>query len=237
MGTVWGQSFMPILIIAMMIATGQSQILAMLTSPKEAPSIYFSTVGLNQKPAALQNAKQNSRKNQAISPETSSSLEKTTQKKIIPPLEESKPAVKKTSPQKKTDRFQPIILETAERYEIEPAIIKAIIMAESGFNPKASSHKGARGLMQLMPRTAEYLGVVDSFDPAQNIDGGVRYFKRLLKRFDSDVELALAAYNAGSRNVRKYGGVPPFKATKIYIKKVLKYYETFNENPIDSKHV
>ena len=109
--------------------------------------------------------------------------------------------------------------------------------SESGFNPKASSHKGARGLMQLMPRTAKYLGVEDSFDPSQNIDGGVRYFKRLLNRFDSDIELALAAYNAGSRNVRRYGGVPPFKATKIYIKKVLKYYEAFNENSLDSSRV
>jgi soluble lytic murein transglycosylase-like protein len=106
-------------------------------------------------------------------------------------------------------------------------MIKAIIMAESSFNPKAVSHKGAKGLMQLMPGTAEYLGVKDCFDPAHNIDGGVRYFKTLLDRFHYDIKLALAAYNAGSRNVRKYGGVPPFRATQSYIDKVLKYYADF----------
>ena len=123
--------------------------------------------------------------------------------------------------------FQPIILEAAERYNIDPAMIKAVIMAESSFNPKAVSKKGARGLMQLMPGTAEYLGVEDSFDPAHNIDGGVRYLKTLLVQFQYDMELALAAYNAGSRNVRLYGGVPPFKSTQSYIHKVLKYYEGF----------
>lgn len=125
------------------------------------------------------------------------------------------------------NRFQPIILKAAQRHDVDPAIIKAIIMAESGFNPKAVSNKGARGLMQLMPRTAKYLGVKDSFNPEHNINGGVRYFKVLLDRFDCDVKLALAAYNAGSRNVKKYDGVPPFNATKCYIKKVLTYYETY----------
>ena len=123
--------------------------------------------------------------------------------------------------------FQPIIHKAATQYEVEPEIIKAIIMAESSFNPKAVSHKGAQGLMQLMPNTAEYLGVKDSFNPEHNIDGGVRYFKKLLDRFEGDVTLALAAYNAGSRNVLRYKGVPPFKATKVYIKKVLHYYETY----------
>ncbi len=147
-------------------------------------------------------------------------------------------AAKKTAPtlpgQKKESRLQPIILRAAQRYQVDPAIIKAIIMAESGFNPKAVSNKGARGLMQLMPRTAKYLGVKDSFNPEHNIDGGVRYFKTLLDRFDCDVKLALAAYNAGSRNVRKYDGVPPFKSTKFYIKKVLTYYETYKN---DSKGI
>lgn len=129
--------------------------------------------------------------------------------------------------QKRMTPFQPIILEVAERYDIDVAMIKAVIMAESSFNPKAVSKKGARGLMQLMPSTAEYLGVEDSFDPVHNIDGGVRYLKTLLVQFQYDMELALAAYNAGGRNVRMYGGVPPFKSTQSYIHKVLKYYEDF----------
>lgn len=123
--------------------------------------------------------------------------------------------------------LHPIIVRTARRYQVDPAIIKAIIMAESGYNPKAISKKGAKGLMQLMPETALELGVNDIFNPQQNIDGGVRYFKRLVNRFDGDFKLALAAYNAGSRNVRIYQGIPPFKATQYYIKKVYKYYRLY----------
>jgi len=133
-----------------------------------------------------------------------------------------------TSNQKNAEnRYQLLIIDAAYRYKVEPAIIKAIIMAESGFNPKAVSKVGARGLMQLMPRTASSLGVEDSFKPAHNIDAGVRYFKYLLDQFDGEMKLALAAYNAGSYNVRKYGGIPPFKETQFYINKVLKYYEAY----------
>ncbi len=136
--------------------------------------------------------------------------------------------VEMTSKQKNAEnRYRPLILEAADRYNVEPAIIKAIIMAESGFNPKAVSKVGARGLMQLMPRTARSLGVEDSFKPAHNIDAGVRYFKYLLDQFDGEIKLALAAYNAGSYNVRKHGGIPPFKETKFYINKVLKYYKAY----------
>ena len=136
--------------------------------------------------------------------------------------------VEMTSKQKNAEnRYHSLIVKTAYRYKVEPAIIKAIIMAESGFNPKAVSKVGARGLMQLMPRTARSLGIEDSFKPAHNIDAGVRYFKYLLDKFDGEIKLALAAYNAGSENVRKYGGVPPFKATEFYINKVLKYYEAY----------
>lgn len=141
-----------------------------------------------------------------------------------------KPLVKveMTSNQKKAEnRYQPLIVEAAYRYKVEPAIIKAIIMAESSFNPKAVSKVGARGLMQLMPRTARSLGVEDSFKPAHNIDAGVRYFKHLLDQFDGEIKLALAAYNAGSSNVIKYGGIPPFKETEFYINKVLKYFEAY----------
>jgi soluble lytic murein transglycosylase-like protein len=126
-------------------------------------------------------------------------------------------------------KYHKLIVQTASQYQIDPALIKAIIMAESGYNPKAVSKKGAKGLMQLMPDTAEALGVEDIFNPRQNITGGVQYFKLLVTRFNGDVKLALAAYNAGSRYVRNYKGVPPFKATRYYIKKVFKYYQQYKK--------
>jgi len=126
-------------------------------------------------------------------------------------------------------KLYPIIFQTANRYQVDPALVNAIIMAESEYNPRALSKRGARGLMQLMPATAKELGVKDIYNPEQNIDGGVRYFKQLVNRFDGDVTLALAAYNAGSRKVRHYRGVPPFKATKRYIKKVFKYYQIYKD--------
>ena len=128
--------------------------------------------------------------------------------------------------------LHPIILQTANRYQVDPALVHAIVMAESEYNPRAVSKRGARGLMQLMPATAAALGVKDSFNPEQNLDGGVRYFKKLMNRFDGDVELALAAYNAGSRKVRLYRGVPPFKATKRYIKKVFLYYQIYKDHMV-----
>jgi soluble lytic murein transglycosylase-like protein len=123
--------------------------------------------------------------------------------------------------------YHNFINQTASQYQIDPALIKAIIMAESGYNAKAVSKRGAKGLMQLMPETAEALGVEDIFNPRQNITGGIQYFKHLVNRYKGDVKLALAAYNAGSRYVRNYNGVPPFKATRYYIKKVLKYYQKY----------
>jgi len=123
--------------------------------------------------------------------------------------------------------FQPIVLKAANRHKVDPAMVMAIIMAESSYNPKAISKKGAKGLMQLMPTTARSLGVKDSFNPEHNINAGVRYFKKLLNQFDGNVELALAAYNAGSRKVREHRGIPPFKATKYYVKKVIKYYRYY----------
>ena len=130
---------------------------------------------------------------------------------------------------KKERLFHPIILQAASRHEIDPALVKAIIMAESGYNPNAISKKGAKGLMQLMPSTAEALGVEDVFNPEQNISGGVRYFKQLVNRFDGDVKLALAAYNAGSQKVRHYQGIPPYKTTHYYIEKVFEYYELYKD--------
>jgi hypothetical protein len=128
------------------------------------------------------------------------------------------------------DRY---ILSAADRYDMDPAVIKAVIMAESGFNPRAVSRAGAQGLMQLMPRTANALGVEDALDPQANIMGGTRYLKKLMNRFDNDIELALAAYNAGSRNVRKHNGIPPFKATHRYIAKIKVYYQHYQDQNFD----
>jgi soluble lytic murein transglycosylase-like protein len=123
--------------------------------------------------------------------------------------------------------YHGIITQVAGRYEVDPSLIRAIIFAESGFNPRAKSKKGARGLMQLMPSTAKAMGIQDIYDPLENIEGGVKYFRLLLDRFGGDIKLALAAYNAGSRHVRNYAGIPPFKATRHYIKKVLKFQQKF----------
>lgn len=133
--------------------------------------------------------------------------------------------------------FQSIITAASARYDVDTAMIKAIIRAESGYDPHAISPMGASGLMQLMPLTAESLGVDDIFDPVQNINAGVRYFKKLMKLFEHDVSLALAAYNAGIQRVHEYNGIPPFSTTQIYIKKVLEYRQYYSnqahkeENP------
>lgn len=127
--------------------------------------------------------------------------------------------------------YNPIILEAANLHDVDLTMIKAIIMAESGFNIKSRSKHGAGGLMQLMPRTAKALGVKDIFDPHENIHAGVRYYKILLDRFNGDEKLALAAYNAGTRNVRKYKGIPPFRETRRYVKKVLAYQHFYKHGP------
>jgi soluble lytic murein transglycosylase-like protein len=143
---------------------------------------------------------------------------------------------KKTAVRVKTG-YHAIIQQAGRRHGVEAALIQAIIMAESSYNPRAVSNRGAAGLMQLMPATADSMGVKDKFDPEHNIDGGVRYFKRMLVRFDGDTRLALAAYNAGARNVRQYNGIPPYKATRSYIARVFKYYHTYKglENNASNK--
>jgi soluble lytic murein transglycosylase-like protein len=123
--------------------------------------------------------------------------------------------------------YKPIIHKAAVQYSVDPAIIKAIIMAESGYNPDAVSKRGAVGLMQLMPETADAMGVVDLLDPEHNINGGVKYFSKLMNMFEGDVFLALSAYNAGITKVKKYKGVPPFRATRYYVLKVLQYYQYY----------
>ena len=121
-----------------------------------------------------------------------------------------------------------IIKQASKRFGIDAHFIRAIIKAESGFDHKATSSKGAQGLMQLMPGTANDMAVQDPFDPEENIFGGTRYFSLLLKRFNNDKILALAAYNAGPEAVESYKGVPPFPETKAFVKRVMDYYETYN---------
>ncbi len=127
------------------------------------------------------------------------------------------------------ERFHPLIVRVSKAHNVDPALVKAIIMAESGYNPQAVSKVGARGLMQLMPGTADSLGVQDIFDPEENVSGGVKYLKQLLNEFGGEIKLALAAYNAGSRKVKTYNGVPPIGATQVYIKKVIDYYQHYRK--------
>jgi soluble lytic murein transglycosylase-like protein len=117
-------------------------------------------------------------------------------------------------------RFDALIEAAARRYELPAALIKAVIQVESNFNPMAVSVAGAKGLMQLMDVTAASLGVKDSFDPVQNIEGGAAYLRRLLDRY-GQVPLALAAYNAGPGTVDRYGGIPPYAETQAYVRRVL----------------
>jgi soluble lytic murein transglycosylase-like protein len=117
--------------------------------------------------------------------------------------------------------YHSYITSAARKYEVEQALIRAVIHAESSFNPKAISPKGAKGLMQLMDETGKRVGVSDVFSPQQNIEGGVRLLAILLKKYKGDRKLALAAYNAGEGSVSRYGGIPPYQETQNYVEKVL----------------
>lgn len=123
------------------------------------------------------------------------------------------------------------LTEAVERsalvHGIEPGLVFAVITAESNCRRRARSRAGALGLMQLMPKTARWLGVRDPFSHSQNIDGGTKYLAHLLELFESDVPLALAAYNAGPTRVRRYGGIPPYRETRNYVRKVISYYEMY----------
>ena len=126
--------------------------------------------------------------------------------------------------------YETIIKACSVKYGVSPSLVKAVIHAESGYNPNAVSHKGASGLMQLMPGTAKSLRVADSFNPKDNVEGGVKYLRFLLDTFHGDVSLALAAYNAGLSKVAKFGGIPPYNETRTYVNRVLAYMQSYQAN-------
>lgn len=132
--------------------------------------------------------------------------------------------VKRSSKPADSRAYDRLILSASMHYGVDSNLVRAVIRAESGFNPNAVSPKGAMGLMQIMPHTSKYLGLDNPFDPRQNIFGGVRYLKELMGRFNNNMVLALAAYNAGPQVVEKHKGIPPYTETKIYLKRVINYY-------------
>jgi len=135
-------------------------------------------------------------------------------------------------PNKRERNYHSIILEAGNRYDVDPALIKAVIMAESGYDPMAVSKKGALGLMQLMPGTVDELDVEDPFNPVHNVNAGVKYLKGLLNEFEGDLELAIAAYNAGSKKVREFNGIPPNNTTQNYVRKVFEYYRYYRDSTV-----
>ena len=126
-----------------------------------------------------------------------------------------------------SEDYDELISEFSKKYQVDFALVKAIIRAESGFNPRAISRKGAKGLMQLMPETALRMNVSNIFNPRENIEGGVRYFKYLLSLFNDDLRLSLAAYNAGENLVSELRTIPPYRETVDYVRRVLNYYQFY----------
>ncbi|MBI3397663.1 MAG: lytic transglycosylase domain-containing protein [Deltaproteobacteria bacterium] len=126
--------------------------------------------------------------------------------------------------------YDNIIKDICLKYSVDPLLVKAIIKTESDFDPAAASVKGAKGLMQLMPETADDMGINNVYDPENNIYGGVKYLKRLMGVFKSDVRLVVAAYNAGENTVLKYNNIPPFKETQRYVKRVFKHLKEYKTN-------
>jgi len=125
-----------------------------------------------------------------------------------------------------------VVNSASGRYRLDPDLVNSVIKAESGFNVRAVSPKGARGLMQLMPETASQLGVPNAFDPQANVEGGTRYLRELLERYNFDLIKALAAYNAGTRRVEQYGGVPPYYETRAYVARIVR---DFNKKKVGQK--
>jgi soluble lytic murein transglycosylase-like protein len=123
--------------------------------------------------------------------------------------------------------YDELIRSASDRYSVDADLIRAVIKTESDFNSSARSNKGAMGLMQLMPDTARLHNVLDAYDPTDNIEGGVRHLKLLLARYQGDLKLSLAAYNAGINAVEKFGGIPPFAETQEYVRRVLQQYQAY----------
>ena len=140
-------------------------------------------------------------------------------------------APRSAAPPVAPEHVEQLLRSNAAAYQVDPALVRAIMANESGFNSNATSHVGAQGLMQLMPGTAASLGVSDGYSPEQNVWGGTRYLRALLDRFNGDVTKAIAAYNAGPEAVEKYGGVPPFPETQTYVKNVLDSYQQYKARP------
>lgn len=143
-------------------------------------------------------------------------------------------------------RWDSFIRAASQRYQLPESLLRAVIHTESNYYPQAVSRAGAAGLMQLMPKTAKALGVRDPFDPGQSVHGGARYLRLLANRYDGDMVLVLAAYNAGAGNVEKYGGVPPFAETRAYVRSVLRRYYAYErqeqlgiegERPGPARHI
>ncbi|MBM4348654.1 MAG: lytic transglycosylase domain-containing protein [Deltaproteobacteria bacterium] len=131
------------------------------------------------------------------------------------------------APIRDQSQFDTLIEEFSRKHNVDFALVKAMIRVESGFNPLAVSKKGAKGLMQLMPETAQRMNVVNVFNPRENIDGGVRYFRHLLSLFNNDLRLSLAAYNAGENIVSELRSIPPYRETIDYVRKVLNHYQSY----------
>jgi soluble lytic murein transglycosylase-like protein len=127
------------------------------------------------------------------------------------------------------EKYDHLIFKAAEKYNVNYNLIKAVIKAESNFNPQAVSRAGARGLMQLMPKTAYAYQVKDSFEPESNIEGGVRYLRYLLNLFQGDLYLTLAGYNAGENAVINYKGIPPYPETRTYVQRVIRFYQEYSK--------
>jgi soluble lytic murein transglycosylase-like protein len=134
------------------------------------------------------------------------------------------PASKTTALPAVKPQLSDVVQSASDRYRLDPDLVNSVIHAESGFNPRATSNKGAQGLMQLMPQTASKLGVLNRLDPQQNVEGGTRYLRELLELYNFDLVKALAAYNAGPHRVEQYGGVPPYRETRAYVSRIVRDY-------------
>jgi hypothetical protein len=148
----------------------------------------------------------------------------TLQHTASPTVQVSEGDFRVVAPPKTEGRFDRLIAEAATTYGVDVDLVRAVIKAESNFNPRARSPVGAEGLMQLMPALQKDFGITDPFDPRQNVMGGVRYLRKLLDKHGGNVALALASYNAGPMNVARYGGVPPFRETRNYVKKITGFW-------------